>query len=68
MTKLLEQTISKVRTLPDDKQDLVAQAIVKELELLEQLEQMAADPTVQRELRTINEEFAMTELDGLAKV
>jgi hypothetical protein len=65
MTKLLEQTLSKLRTLPDDKQDALAQALARELELLEQLGQMAADPNIQRELKAINKEFAMTELDGL---
>jgi hypothetical protein len=74
MTKLLEQTLSKIRTLPDDKQDALAQMLVRELELLEkleqseQLEQMAVDPAIQRELKAINEEFAATELDGLAKL
>jgi hypothetical protein len=68
MTKLLEQTLSKIRALPDDKQDAIAQVLARELELLEQLGQMAADPTIQRELKAINEEFAMTELDGLAKL
>jgi hypothetical protein len=37
------------------------------LEQLEQLERMAANPNIQRELRIINEEFAVTELNGLAK-
>jgi hypothetical protein len=68
MTKLLEQTPSKIRTLPDDKQDALAQMLVRELEQLEQLEQMAADPNIQREIKDINKEFAVTELDGLAKV
>jgi hypothetical protein len=68
MTKLLEQTLSKIRTLPDDKQDALAQMLVRELEQLEQLEQMAADPNIQREIKAMNEEFAITELDGLAKV
>jgi hypothetical protein len=67
MTKLLEQTLSKIRTLPDDKQDALAQMLVRELEHLEQLERMATDPNIQRELKAINEEFAVTELDGLAK-
>jgi hypothetical protein len=68
MTKLLEQTLSKIRALPADKQDALAQVLVRELEYLEQLEQMAADPAIQRELKAINEEFAVTELDGLAKL
>jgi hypothetical protein len=68
MTKLLEQNLSKIRTLPDDKQDALAQMLVRELEQLEQLEQMAVDPAIQRELKAINEEFAATELDGLAKL
>ena len=68
MTKLLEQTLSKIRTLPDDKQDALALVLARELELLEQLGQMAADPNIQRELKAINEEFAVTELDGLAKL
>jgi uncharacterized protein (UPF0147 family) len=68
MTKLLEQTLSKIRTLPDDKQDAIAQVLVRELEVLEQLEEMAADPNMQRELKAINEEFAITERDGLAKL
>lgn len=67
MTKLLEQTLSKIRTLPDDQQDALAQVLARELEHLEQLEQMAADPNIQCEIKAINEEFAVTELDGLAK-
>jgi hypothetical protein len=68
MTKLLEQTLSKIRTLPDDKQDALAQVLARELEHLENLEQMAADPNIQHEIKAINEEFAVTELDRLAKV
>jgi hypothetical protein len=35
MTKLLELTLSKIRTLPDDKQDALAQMLARELEQLE---------------------------------
>jgi Protein of unknown function (DUF4065) len=42
--------------------------LARELELLEQLGEMAADPNIQRELKAINEESAVTELDGLAKL
>jgi len=33
-----------------------------------QLEAMANDPEIQREIRAIQEEFAITELDGLNEV
>ena len=32
------------------------------------LNEMAGDPQIQRELRSINTEFAVTESDGLAKI
>lgn len=35
--------------------------------LFEQLKEMVADPNIQYELKAINEEFEITELDGLAK-
>jgi hypothetical protein len=68
MTRFLEQTLARVRTLSDEKQDAIALATVRELEYLEPLGQMAADPEIQREMKTINEAFAFTELDGLAKL
>jgi hypothetical protein len=67
MTKLLEQTLSKICLLPDNKQDALAQMLVRELAQLEQLGRMTADPNIQREIRAISEEFAVTELDRLTK-
>lgn len=49
-------------------QDAVTIKHLGELELLERLQEMAADPNIQHELRTINEEFTVTELDGLNKL
>jgi hypothetical protein len=68
MTKLLEKAFAKASALSTEEQDAIAAKLLRELELSEQLKEMAADPNVQRELKAINEEFAVTELDGLAKL
>jgi uncharacterized protein YbaP (TraB family) len=68
MTKLLEKAFAKASTLSVEEQDTLAAKLLRELELSEQLKEMAADPNIQRELKAINEEFAVTELDGLAKL
>lgn len=68
MTKLLEKAFAKASTLSTEEQDAIATKLLRELELSEQLKEMAADPNIQRELKAISEEFAVTELDGLAKL
>ncbi len=68
MTKLLEKAFTKVSMLPTEEQDAIAAKLLRELGASEQLKEMAADPNLQRELKAINEEFAVTELDGLAKL
>jgi hypothetical protein len=68
MTKLLEKAFAKASTLSAQEQDTLANKLLRELELSEQLKEMAADPNIQRELKAINQEFAATELDGLAKL
>lgn len=68
MTKLLEKAFAKASALSTEEQDTIAAKLLRELRSLEQLKEMAADPNIQRELKAINEEFAVTELDGLAKL
>jgi predicted DNA-binding antitoxin AbrB/MazE fold protein len=53
--KLSEQALIKAWDNPDD-------------EVFNQLAEMAGDPQIQRELRSINAEFAPAESDGLGKI
>ena len=72
-TSVLSQIEERINQLPIDEQLLlierVAQRIREEMAkqhaFEKQLAAMAADPEIQRELRKIDEEFAVTESDGL---
>lgn len=72
-TSVLSQIEERITQLPVDEQlwliERVAQrlreSMRKQYALDAQLVAMAADPDIQRELHKINEEFAVTESDGL---
>jgi hypothetical protein len=72
-TSVLAQIEERIHQLPIDEQLLLIERVAKRIReemakqhaLEKQLAAMAADPEIQRELRKIDEEFAVTESDGL---
>ncbi len=73
---IVSQIEERIHQLPIDEQlwliERVAQRIrehvVNQRAFEKQLVAMAADPEIQSELHKINEEFAVTESDGLASL
>ena len=75
-TSLLSEIESKAQLLSREEQLLLIERLVQNMrrktdrkrDFEKELESMASDPEIQRELKTIEKEFAFTEGDGLEEV